>query len=47
MSKNGHTHHNNLVVFIARIFLCMCETIHGHQNLLLTDSQEIQRQMQL
>ena len=47
VSKNDHTHHNNLEVFTAKMFLCVHVTILGHQDLLFIDLQEIQKQMQL
>ena len=45
VSKNGHTHHNSLVVFTARMFSCVRVTILEHQDLLFIDLHEIQKQM--
>ena len=47
VSKNGHTHNSNLLVFTARMSSCMCVTIPGHQDLFFIDLQEIQKQMRL
>ena len=55
VSKNGHTHNSNVVVFTAKmsscarvcVCVCVCVTILGDQDLLFIDLQETQKQMQL